>query len=201
MTAVESDGAGLRVTYRLDGVDHRVHLSDFGTHTQGEFDLHARDADTIYGLVDHTGSFVGTPEFDHFNVHDWYAAAITDAGITASTQRGFVVYGASTEAADLPAGTATYEGRAHLRAWLPDNPSFNAKTDASGRLMLNANFDAGTVSGGHRPDRHGGQSVDRGRNRERSDQRRRAVCGSARHSGRRASRRHALRPVLRSPSG
>ena len=82
-----------------------------------------------------------------FNVHDWYAAAITDAGIAASTQRGFVVYGASTEAAGLPAGTATYEGRAHLRAWLPDNPSFNAKTDASGRLMLDANFDAGTVSG------------------------------------------------------
>lgn len=148
VTAVESDGdGGLRVTYRLDGVDHRVHLSDFASYVRDEFSLDARDANTFYGLVDHTGSFIGTPEFDHFNVHDWYAVAINNEHVAASTQRGFVVSGASTEAADLPAGTATYEGRARLRAWLPDNPSFDSRTDASGRLTLDADFDAGTVSG------------------------------------------------------
>ena len=148
VTAIESDGAdGLHVTYRIAGVDRRIHLEHVRWSRLEGFSLNGRDAEGWYGLVDHTGSFIGTPEFDHFNVHDWLAVAITNQGVATSTKRGFVVYGTSSETGELPAGTATYQGRAHMRAWLPDAPSFSSKTEGSGRLTLNADFDAGTVGG------------------------------------------------------
>ena len=149
VTAIESDGAnGFHVTYRVDGVDRRIHVHEqFYFGRLDGFGLEARDADRLYYLVDHTGSFVGTPEFDHFNVHDWGVVTFTNEDTPASTRRGFVVYGASTEATDLPAGTATYAGRAHLQGWLPDSPGNSTKIPGSGRLTLNADFDAGTVGG------------------------------------------------------
>ena len=148
VTAIESDGAnGFHVTYTVDGADRRIHLEGPVYGYLVGFFLEAREADGLYGLADHTGSFIGTPEFDHFNVHDWYVFTTTNEGIATSTQRGFVAYGAATETADLPAGTATYEGRAHLQAWLPDSPSYSTRIDGSGRLTLNADFDASTVGG------------------------------------------------------
>ena len=149
VTAIESDGAnGFQVTYRVDGAERRIHVHEqsYASRYDG-FVLGARDADGFYGLADQTGAFIGTPEFDHFNVHDWWAVTFTNDDTPASTRRGFVVYGASTEATDLPAGTATYEGRAHVQAWLPDSPSIGTRIDGSGRLTLNADFAAGTVGG------------------------------------------------------
>ena len=149
VTAIGSDGAnGLHVTYRVDGVDRRIRLQDqVNSGPFGGFPLVARDADAIYYLADQTGSFLGTPEFDHFNVHDWGVLTLTDEGTDASTRRGFVVYGAPTDTTDLPGGTATYEGRVHLQAWLPDSPSNSTRIDGSGRLTLSVDFDAGTVGG------------------------------------------------------
>ena len=148
VTAIESDGSnGFHVTYTVGGVDRRIHLEGPAYGYRDGFSLEARDADGLYGLADHTGSFIGTPEFDHFNVHEWYVVAFTNEGITMSTQRGFVVYGVSTDATDLPTRTATYEGRAHFQAWLPDSPSNSTRIDGSGRLTLNADFDASTVGG------------------------------------------------------
>ena len=149
VTVIESDGAnGFHVTYRVGGVDRRIHLQDQAyVNPIDGFLLGARDADASYYLADQTGSFLGTPEFDHFNVHDWGVLTLTDEGAVSSTRRGFVVYGAPTDTTDLPGGTATYEGRAHLQAWLPDSPSNNTRIDGSGRLTLSADFDAGTVGG------------------------------------------------------
>ena len=148
VTAIESDGAnGFHVTYRVDGVDRRVHVDTIHWSPISGFGLYRRTADGWHGLVDQTDSFIGTPEFDHFNVHEWYAVTFTNQNTPESTRRGFVVYGASTEASELPAGTATYEGRAHFQAWLPDSPALSTKADGSGRLTLSADFDAATVGG------------------------------------------------------
>lgn len=149
VTAIESDGAsGFHVTYRVDGVERRVHFEGQISHNSVDgFLLGERDAHGLYFLEDQTGSFLGTPEFDHFNVLDWGVVTLTNDGTAASTRRGFVVYGAATESTDLPAGTATYEGRAHVQAWLPDSPANSTRIDGSGRLTLNADFAAGTVGG------------------------------------------------------
>ena len=61
--------------------------------------------------------------------------------------RGFSVYGAPTDAADLPSGTATYAGRVFAEAYPPDNPNRSARSSFRGRLTLNADFGAGTVGG------------------------------------------------------
>ena len=146
VTAIESDGAnGFHVTYTVDGVDQRIHLEDDDYQKTGNdrFGFVAHTADGFYRLEDLTGAFVGTPEFDHFNVHEWRVTSFTNEGTPASIiPQGYVVYGIETEAADLPAGTATYEGQAHLKRWLTDS-----RRRFGGRLMLNADFDASTVGG------------------------------------------------------
>ena len=147
VTAIESDGAnGFHVTYTVDGVDQRIHLEDDDYQKTGidRFGFVAHTADGFYRLEDLTGAFVGTPEFDYFNVHEWRVTSFTNEGTPASIiPQGYVVYGIETEAADLPAGTATYEGQAHLERWLTDS----RRRRFGGRLMLNADFDASTVGG------------------------------------------------------
>ena len=149
VTGIESDGAtGLYVTYTIDGVDARVHLQDFHHYSSSGFWLAEQGTEEIHFLKDETGGLTGTPEFDYFNVHRWVVLALSnDENYVDSNTRGFVVYGPATEAGDLPTGSATYEGRARMQAWLPDNPSTGAAADATGRLILNADFDASTVDG------------------------------------------------------
>ena len=159
VTAIESDSAnGLYVTYRVDGVDKRVHLEDQAYDSRDGFWLRAHTADGVHFLRDDETETVHidiggvqlpfeVSGFDYFNVHEWLAVVVANDGAVPSSARGFVVYGAATEATDLPTGTATYEGRARMQAWLPDNPSSNSTVDASGHLTLNADFAAGTVGG------------------------------------------------------
>lgn len=150
VTAIERDGAGgFHVTYSLaDGTDHQVHLEEhiyFNRHD--EFGLLSHEAAGTFTLMDQTGSFAGTPEFSHFDVHGWTMGRYAADGTLQSVFRGFVVSGVPTESNDLPAGTATYTGRAHFAAWPTDNPFLNAGSRADGRLTLNADFSASTVDG------------------------------------------------------
>ena len=161
VTAIESDGAdGFHVTYRIDGADHRVHLTEQLYFNRYDlFALYARNQSGFFGLGDETGSFTGTPEFGHFNVYDWSMTRYASDGARESTQRGFVVYGTPTETTDLPAGTATYEGRSLIRLWPPDNPRLDAHVAGEGRLTLNADLRREHHRRDHRPDR--GRARDR----------------------------------------
>ena len=56
--------------------------------------------------------------------------------------------GARTEAANMPAGTATYYGRAHAGSWLKDEPSSNPNRQRiDGALRLTADFAGSTLDG------------------------------------------------------
>ena len=150
VTAIESDGAGgFRMSYRVDGVDRQVHVErdDYGLSgtTWGYTTRTARGG--LFYLSDNTGSFTGTPEFNHFNVHQWGPAEYSSDGILQSILGGFVAYGVATAPADLPAGSATYAGRMHVQSWRPDSPSYSSRNEIEGRLTLNADFGASTVDG------------------------------------------------------
>ena len=149
VTAIESDGAsGFHVTYRVDGIDHRVHLAEpIYLNPEDEFGLFRHQGAGGFFLFDQTGSFMGTPEFSYFDVHGWAMERHAADGVLESVLRGFVVSGVKTEASDLPAGTATYAGRAHFLTWPSDNPRLAAGVRSDGRLTLNADFGASTVGG------------------------------------------------------
>ncbi|MCY4453454.1 MAG: transferrin-binding protein-like solute binding protein [Immundisolibacterales bacterium] len=149
VTGIESDGAtGFHVIYRVDGNDHRVHLGEqIYFNRYDEFGLFNHQAAGLFALTDQTGSFLGTPEFSHFDVHGWAIGRYADDGALQSTLRGFVVSGVSTEATDLPTGTATYEGRAHFLTWPSDTPRQAAGSRGDGRLTLSTDFGASTVEG------------------------------------------------------
>ena len=149
VTTIESDGAnGFHVTYRVGGTDHRVHLAEqiYFNRFDG-FGLFDHQAAGLFTLRSETGSFVGTPEFSYFDVHGWAMGRYAADGALQSRLRGFVVSGVPTEAANLPAGTATYEGRAHFLGWPSDNPRLAANVRSDGLLTLNADFDTSTVGG------------------------------------------------------
>ena len=149
VTALESDGAnGFHVTYRIEGTDYRVHLAEQIYLNRFEpFWLFNHQNAGLFVFADQTGSFFGTPEFSYFNVHGWAMVRFAGDGAPQSTLRGFVVSGVPTETTGLPAGTATYEGRASFLTWPSDNPRLDAHDRGDGRLTLNADFDASTVGG------------------------------------------------------
>ena len=149
VTAIEGDGVnGFHVAYLVDGAEHRVHLAEQIYFNQfDEFALFSHQAAGLFVLGDQTGSFAGTPEFSHFDVHGWAVGRFAVDGALQSVLQGFVVSGDPTEASDLPAGTATYEGRAHFLGWPSDNPRLAENVRGDGRLTLNADFDASTVRG------------------------------------------------------
>ena len=149
VTAIERDAAsGFHVTYRVDGTDYRVHLAEQIYFNRYDlFGLFNHQAAGMFAFSDQTGSFFGTPEFSYFDVHGWAVLRHGVSGPTQSVHRGFVVSGVSTEATDLPAGAASYEGRVHFEWWQPGFPRIRDRLEMAGRFNLSANFDESTVGG------------------------------------------------------
>jgi len=62
--------------------------------------------------------------------------------------KGLMVYGDGTEVADLPAGTASYDGRVFMFGYPSDDPRGGEyEVDARGSLTLMADFASGDVTG------------------------------------------------------
>ena len=147
VTAIESDGAdGFRVTYLVEGQQQTVHLeaSDSVYFPDGVSYL-KQQAGATYRLTDEARSLSGSPAFSHFNVNEWLVNLFAQDRSLASTKRGYLAYGAATEVADLPTGTATYTGRAAGADW--EGPDWSDRTALAGDLRLTADFDGGTVDG------------------------------------------------------
>ena len=152
VTAISSDGeGGYNVTYSIDGVEHSVHLtgSDYGSDPNVSNNYHKEADAQRYYLWSPVGSFFGASEYDHFDVAGWTAIRYSDdgSGATEYATRNFAVYGARTEAANLPAGEASYAGRMAGEIWQADNPNRSTRTFVRGDLSLTADFDESTVTG------------------------------------------------------
>ena len=126
VTAVASDNeGGFYVTYRIDGVDRRVHL--------------AMNPDGYYSNEDKPGDLYQLTDFasyNHFDVKAW--DVLLGERIFYSVNRGYVVHGVPT--VDLPAGTASYAGEVWKRNSHP-------AVSTLGKLNLTADFDRSTVAG------------------------------------------------------
>ena len=151
VTAIESDDAGgFRVTYLIDNLRQEIHLEgrDYGSDPGSSNSYYERMGDQSYWLWN-PASYSLVPEFDHFDVRAW-AVADWAAGSTTSPDigwRGFALYGAPTELADLPSGTASYAGRIYAETHPLDDPASTARGRTRGHLTLDADFGASTVGG------------------------------------------------------
>ena len=153
--SVSSDGeGGFRVTFVVDGNESLAHFPArrFGTTL---FQGGAQGNLTGYSLWSWTDSFdVGSNEagetdrtdgpsyYDYFDINGWQAGT---SGI--GNFRGFMTYGVQTQAANLPTGSASYEGRLRGEVWNADASAWGSQTWVHGTLHMQANFDYGQVSG------------------------------------------------------
>ena len=150
VTAIEGDGAdGFYVTYQVDGVDSRIHLDlrDHGSHPNFRTTYHESNSDHAYFLFDRSRSFSDDPEFSYFNINGWALWDYEADGSAPGIRYGYATSGVPMEAADLPAGTASYAGRMNARSQAPDNPAESAVSYVRGSLALTADFGASTVDG------------------------------------------------------
>ena len=150
--SISSDGAnGFHVAYVVDGRESLVHFSanDFRD-DWGSFNVNKGPGGNDYWLWSMTDSIWSDPdnrtggssEFDYFDINGWVACVAGDCF------EGHSTYGVRTRAADMPAGSATYEGRLAARIWDGDNPSYpSSVTDVRGDLALEVDFDGSAISG------------------------------------------------------
>ena len=150
--AIAGDGAdGFNLTYTIGADTHRVQFGadDFGADTFAgrERNYFERSGNRTYSLFDQSRSFLGNPEFSHFNVNGWVIVNYTDENAVTDFHLGYAVYGAATEASAMPTGTANYAGRMFAQRQPPSRPGRSNRGALRGALNLSANFDQGTVGG------------------------------------------------------
>ena len=152
VTAIEGDGTGgFYVTYRVDGADQRVHMeaSDYDSDPEIR-NIYVNEGDNSpYVLFDMSDSFAifRSPEFDHFNANGWVVVAYDANGDGENVRRGLMVYGNRTGVTDLPAGTASYDGRMFAFGYPSDNPDSSGQYRIRGSMTLMADFANSDVTG------------------------------------------------------
>ena len=149
VTAVASDGStGIYVTYRIDGADYTVHLTedDYGTHSANPNGFTKRVGNREYFHYEYTRfSFRQDPQFSYFNVNGWAVVDLTNDDSIARIWRGPVVYGTPTT--DLPAGTADYTGRVYADSLPAGDSDLSMRSTYQAELTLTADFDGSSVGG------------------------------------------------------
>ncbi len=150
VTAIAGDGAdGFSLTYTIGSDTHEVELGadDFGGDPRFLRTYSERVSDRAFILSDVRNSFLGSREFDHFNVNAWVVVNYTGPTSASDFHTGYVVYGTPTDASGMPTGPASYEGRMLGGRQPHDTAGTGQRNRMRGDLTLNANFDAGTVGG------------------------------------------------------
>lgn len=149
--SVAGDGAaGFRVALVIDRRESLVHFRAEETNARNVALGEAGDNLTAYTLFPWTHSFRADPNdpstdgsytYDYLDLKGWTAGAVAWNQI-----RGFVAYGARTMSENL-SGQAGYQGRVQAEFWNADDPNWNTQTRLLGMLHLQANLDAGEISG------------------------------------------------------
>ena len=136
------DGTGkLHVTYLVDGEEQAVYFeaADYiedGSYFEKEVDGYS----SVWSVV---GSFSDNSEYTYLDIWGFNQTGGDDFSI-----RGFASYGARTDAANLPAGSATYVGRMRADTFKQNLPSTNSsRVRVYGDLNLTANFGGSTLEG------------------------------------------------------
>ena len=149
-----SDGAGgFHVTYVIDGTEYPVHFTK-DLYSSAPADQHYRkllEDNEVY-LWSWTGSF-SPDDDDHTDgasfrsYHDVHGWSFVGGG---GEFRGASTSGLRTMPANLPTGSATFEGYMIGEWWDADEPEYrgvDGNTFIEADLNLEANLDDGTISG------------------------------------------------------
>ena len=146
VTMIESARLGtFYVTYMVDGVEQRIHLTPADYNRQ-----YVTGTNPRIWLWDTSNSFTIAPDFRYLNINGWavsdYEIAPDGSEIPLNERRGFIVYGTQTEG--LPAGTADYEGRMYANGWSRTDPSRGTgRHRIYGEVALTADFDNRSIDG------------------------------------------------------
>ena len=152
---ISSDGNnGFHVTYVVGGEEQSVHFEedDYDSAGYGYF-KEVTGVDYWFGSL--TDSYHGaeknrgTPRWSYVDLGWSYAYHededdAEDEGVGAQSS---LAYGARTDAAALPSGSASYTGVATTNTYLKSDPSRSHQERITGTLRLAANFDDSTLDG------------------------------------------------------
>ena len=152
---ISSDGNnGFRVTYVVGGEEQSVHFEedDYNSANYG----YSKEVDGVeYWFGSLTDSYHGaeknrgTPRWSYVDLGWSYVYHededdAEDEGVGAQSN---LAYGARTDAAALPSGSASYTGAATSNTYLKSDPSSSHQERIIGTLRLAANFDDSTLDG------------------------------------------------------
>ena len=152
---IASDGDnGFHVTFVVGGEEQSVHFEegDYNSANYGYF----KEVDGVeYWLGSLTDSYHGaeknrgTPRYSYVDLA-WsyvYHEDEDDAEDEGAADQSSLAYGARTDAAALPSGSASYTGVATANTYLESDPSSSHQERIRGTLRLAANFDDSTLDG------------------------------------------------------
>ena len=143
--AISSDGNnGFHVTYVVNGEERMVHFED--ADYDSEDDAFSKATGSIEQQFSaRTDAFDGPDRNRGSSRYDYFDAALL--WFNSPGSRVFATYGARTEDASLPAGTADYVGQMESYSHDRNSPDNALRIRVRGDLELNADFDASTLKG------------------------------------------------------
>ena len=152
IVGIRSDGAnGFHITYSADnGELTTVHMEESDYDTPSYRYYYKQGGGERYWFFAHTDAFSrgansgGSSEFDYF---DAYSLNLNPTDRLRPDPNSFFVFGARTASADMPAGSADYQGRMRAYAFDANDPSYDGWQMLSGQIRIAASFDLNALDG------------------------------------------------------
>ena len=146
---VSSDGEnGFHVTYEAGSEEHMIHF-EAADYNQGQHYYSKTVDGALYWLGSWTDLLEGIAESQSSSQFTYFEAGQFGQSdeTTNATDRNFLVYGARTDGANLPAGSAEYTGPMYAQTYPSDDPSAGDRDRMRGSMRLAADFDDGALTG------------------------------------------------------
>ena len=152
---IASDGSnGFHVTYVVGGEERMIHFAE-ADYVAEDYNFYTEVDGDGYWLWSYTDSYHGADKNQGSSRYTYvdlsgasdYHEDDDDAEDEGASNLSYFSYGARTDAANLPTGSATYAGIVDADTYLRSNPSRTHREDMKGNLRLTANFDGSTLDG------------------------------------------------------
>ena len=152
---IASDGSnGFHVTYVVGGEERMIHFAE-ADYVAEDYNFYTEVDGDGYWLWSYTDSYHGADKNQGSSRYTYvdlsgasdYHEDDDDAEDEGASNLSYFSYGARTDAANLPAGSATYAGIVDADTYLRSNPSRTHRERMKGNLRLTANFDGSTLDG------------------------------------------------------
>ena len=152
---IASDGSnGFHVTYVVGGEERMIHFAE-ADYVAEDYNFYTEVDGDGYWLWSYTDSYHGADKNQGSSRYTYVDSSAAsnyhedddDAENEGVNNRSYFSYGARTDAANLPAGSATYAGIVDADTYLRSNPLRIHHERMKGNLRLTANFDGSTLDG------------------------------------------------------